>query len=235
MKFRVRLDEGIESPGGDKLTCVNAITKIAWMTMGGLHAHTLVHHILPISEYRKDGNPHFHLYVDIPTHKSVTSLKYHFKKHFNGKKGSWSIKECDDDKVDIFIQYLFNEKHGNRFTQMSSSIDTTEHKRRAKLVLEDYVDKTNETKVKQITLFAMATELAQYIRNEDLVDFHKEVRAIMLYAVSIHNKYHKPYCVFSLNKVITTAMGMCDGDQSLWRDRILDEATIRLFPERKSY
>lgn len=200
MKFRVRIDESNEGLIGVHLrqVLVDYVKSVD---------HVLVHHVLP------HGNPHFHIFVDMPQYKSKEAFKYQFKKQFKtatADSRNFSIKQCNDDRVDEYIQYLFNRKHGNKWTLIASSRDTTEHQRLADNVFKEYVTQTAERVAKKQgpSVWELGMELRSAIEREtqELSDRDRQ-DFILAEVIRIHEGHKKAYCDYSLQKVIDTAIG----------------------------
>jgi len=121
MELRGRIDE-VKEVSSDALR--------AWLTTAGTDI-VLVHHILP------NGNPHFHFYLK-SRFNSVASAKYNFKKRFVVDKTDWSLKECAADRRDEYLQYLFNTKHGNKPTLITSFKDLSEEQKRASVISTEF-------------------------------------------------------------------------------------------------
>jgi len=192
MKFRVRLDQR-----EDTREWLSAYLRDK--------PHVLVHHILP------HGNPHFHFYVDLPLVNSVAGYTYQWKKLVDPKgftRSDWSIKQCSDERKPEFISYLFNTKHGN----ISELISTTEPVEDARanaatisLAFEERKDNAKKTPAKQITAWDMAEELKDWI--DEHADDHEYQLAVIRECIAIHRRHKKTYCVFSIERVIQTALG----------------------------
>lgn len=211
MKFRVRVDDV------DEATQKLLLEHVANVGV----SHVLVRHFFD------DGhNPHYHYYIDIPDVKSCQSYRYKFKTrvafHFKMKSSDYSITQCSDDRVDEYIQYLFNTKHGNKWQLLSSTLDTSLHQQRAGLVAEAYEAQSSKAK-DSVSQWQLSVELRDAIDQLDSTMYESHVTIVDM-AISLHNKYKKPFCEFSLRKVILTAIG-----QSKWREEIVHKLAQKIF------
>lgn len=207
MKFRVRID--------DK----DGLRELLTEYLEGKD-HLLVHHVLPT------GNPHFHFFIDMPLVKSQQSYRYQVKTKFKVEGSDFSVKQCDDDKVDEYKQYLFNEKNGNKPTFVSSSCDVLEYQRKAKEVADDFKSR-QVSKKETISSWGLAMELRQVINQypEHLREY--EVYTQFIHdAIKVHEKHHKSYCEFSLLRVIQTAMG-----DSKWTPALIEKVHKKIYPQ----
>lgn len=194
MLFRVRVDvEGVE-PG----VCPRSQLIEEWAKKA--NACVCVHHVLP-----NGRNPHYHLFVDAE-YKSAQSLRYAVDKLFSVSGSDRSITPCDPERIDEYVQYLFNRKKGNSPTLRYSTMDTTEHQRKALEVKESF---DSEAKKPAITAWQLAQETHQLAteRIEEERVSHDYINQIYLEsAVEIHQKHHKAFCEFSLMRVVQTAL-----------------------------
>jgi len=141
--------------------------------------------------------------------KSVAAYKYQWKKLAFVqplKQTDWSIKECSPERSPEYLAYLFNTKHGNLATMVSSTIDVSQPQAAAKAVSEDFAIRATQRKEKKqaVTTWDMSQELKQWIdKNQE----SHEWRSAMVYeAIEIHRRHHKSFCSFSLTRMIQTAM-----------------------------
>lgn len=212
MKFRVRVDDVAEDT-----------EKLLRDHVGSLGvSHVLVRHFFDDSH-----NPHFHYFIDIPDLKSCQAYRYRFKTrvgfHLNMKPSDYSITQCDDDRVDEYIQYLFNIKHGNKWELLSSTIDTYLHQQRA-LEVADAYEKTQSSKAKDsVSQWQIAMELRDAIEGLQ-TNMYESQTVIVDLAITLHNKHKKPFCEFSLRKVIMTAISA-----SKWRHELVHKLAQKIF------
>jgi len=215
MELRGRIDE-VEG--------VDAQTLRVWLTANGTHS-ALVHHILPqqeatpnmfdasLSQPRQDTtNPHFHFYIK-SKFNSVEAAKYNLKKFFKRlTKSDWSLRPCDADRVDEYLQYFFNTKHGNRPTLIYSFKDLSEHQARANEIAAAFTEViTDRKKKEEKTFYDIAMELADNMRSQGIST--NEYILMTHEAIKIHRKYRKGFNLFALERTMTTAMGINEPEQ----------------------
>lgn len=182
MKFRLRVDEK-EPETSDKFKKL----------LKG-YTHVLVRHELP------HGNPHFHAYVDMPDKSSCPAMRYTIDQTFGVEKTDRSVKKCDDDKIDLYVQYLFNTKKGNKWTLISHTFDVDVHVERAKAVSEAFQEATQKRTT--ITEWDMCVELRSCVENTPDMSEH----AVIESAIQIRNKYEKPFNDHVLARMVQTAI-----------------------------
>lgn len=180
MKFRIRLD-AIE---GSKDTLNRLLI--------GSTEFVLVHHQI-------NDNPHYHMFLDNSNYMSCQAVRYYLKK-LTDKPSNYSVKQCDDDRVSEYIQYLFNTKHGNISTLEDYklfSVDIQECQAKATQVAEEFAKRKPAPK----SLY----DIAMYVHETtpDLQDIIKQtIRALHKFC-----KCHDDYLVI---KVVTTIMSLRD-------------------------
>lgn len=207
MKFRVRID--------DKPLLREELTSY----LEGKD-HVLVHHVLP------SGNPHFHFFIDMPLIKSQQSYRYQIKVKFKVSGSDFSVKQCDEDKVEEYIQYLFNEKNGNKPTLVSSSRDVSEHQRKARVVADEFANRQSSKK-ETISSWGLAMELRKMINQyPDHLREYEVYTQFIHDAIKVHEKHQKSYCEFSLLRVIQTAMG-----DSKWTGALIEKVHKKIYPQ----
>jgi len=197
----------------DAVRDVNDTSLEQWLTTVGTDL-VLVHHLLPQMEglkwdtqepYSDTTNPHYHFYLDT-TFKSVQAMAYQMKKKFTAlSKTDWSIKPCSDDRVHEYWQYLFNNKHGNKYRLIKSFTDMAPYIAKAEVITADFEVRRKE-KQKSKTGYDISMELAEWINT---MAYHERsnYREITCHAIKLHKLYKKSFCLFSLERVVITALG----------------------------
>lgn len=158
MKFRVRVDGK-----SDEEFCL-FLSKMCKNS-----SVVLVHHVLP------HGNPHHHAMIEDGMVMSVDTFRKRVSRYFNVKGSDYSVKICDDDKVNEYVQYMFNTKHGNvaklvyvnNFSQ--NTLDDCIAK--AKEVTDEFAKSVEEAKKKNKTISAYDLGIRVY---EMMQDSHNE-------------------------------------------------------------
>lgn len=178
--------------------------------------HVLVRHILP-----GNRNRHYHIFLDAPFN-SEQACRYHVDKVSQSKGPERSVKECDPTRKDEYIQYLFNHKHGNQWRLVSSTIDTTEHQRKALEVKEDFDAQRAQSSRKKTTgptvweLVEETVALATSRIEEDRITSEYINKVYVDSAIDVHRKHRKAFCDYSLLRVVQTALsGTTHGRQQL--------------------
>lgn len=193
MLFRIRIDS-------DHLDRNMAIE--SWVKS---YDHVLVAHVLP-----GNRNRHYHIFLDAPF-KSEQSCRYNVSKMSGTSGTERSVTFCDPARKDEYIQYLFNRKHGNVWTLISTTIDTTEHQQKALLVKEDFDAQQEQAKKKPTgptmwELVAETSALATSRIEEDRVSAEYIEQLYVEAAIDVHRNHRKPFCDFSLLRIVQTAL-----------------------------
>lgn len=203
MLFRVRVD------GQDDET----VTKF----LEQYYSYVLVHHVLP------HGNPHYHAYVEDRMSLSIDSFRARVKRYFKiTERSDYSVKKCDDDKANEYVQYLFNTKHGNqpRMVKSHNFCDDvlTQCQKDAKDVSDDYElrSKEREKNKSTATIYQLGIELQQLL-NENHVSEDPTIGEYTRYAIQICHKHHKSCEPNMLIKIVSTAMSLRQPDRLVQR------------------
>lgn len=169
------------------------------------YAYVLVFHELP------HGNPHYHAYVDDKMGLSIDAFRARVKRYFKTQKPSdYSVKKCDDDKVNEYVQYLFNTKHGNKHRLVSThNFDNdllSSLAKAAEEVSDAYEQRTRqrEKSTKGPTMFQLGVELKDLIEENHIID--ATIEQYTTYAIQICHKHHKTTEPNMLIKLVSTAM-----------------------------
>lgn len=201
MKFRIRVDDTVPD-AADR-----------WKKLLKGYTHVLVSHVLP------HGNPHHHAYVDMPDKTSCPALRYTIDKEFGVSAAERSVKKCDDDRVNDYVQYLFNEKHGNKWVLVSHTFDVNIHVEKAKAVAAAFAER--QEKKTTITEWDMSEELKSMIENAA----NPTETEIIELAISIRRKYEKPFNDHVMARMIQTAIA----DMPRWGAYVRQKIHERVF------
>lgn len=220
MKYRIRLDE-----------LRNGITRLVLLDLlDEDDAMVLVRHELP------HGNPHYHVYVDIPIKENA--LRQRFKRKLPGlESSSYSIKKCNDDRTNEYIQYLFNTKHGNKWELLDThNIDSeliATLQKNAKEISDDFANATKSKKDKGPTIWDIAVEIESTVplalseknrpttipdhwnKREIFLDEETRITTYTEVAISVLRKHRKPFDEYLLRRVISTAMSSSERGKEL--------------------
>lgn len=191
MKFRVRVD----SPRDDEkfLKFLNAYA-----------GYVIVHHVLP------HGNPHYHIYIDASnTIISIDAIRKRIDRYFSVKGPDRSVKECDPERINEYVQYLFNEKHGNVPTLIGNSgfNDTLllQLQTQAKDVADDFAQRKKvKLDKKQVSQYDLVEEVQAGIKALHIDD--PTIEQYTKVAIQVMRKHRKAFCKFSLGRIIMSAM-----------------------------
>lgn len=185
MMFRIRIDD----------TKQVAATVAEWAETVS-RKYVVVHHLV-------NANSHFHLYLDAPMVMSAQALRYKIKTKFNLDKVEYSVGLCDEGRVDEYLQYLFNTKHGNVATVHRHNVDGDVIQRAfaaAQVVSEEFRSKRSASKPK--TLYEIAQEVRGSVADEN-DDFQ-----IIQMTIRLLHKYCKCHDRYLVIKVVDTVKSM---------------------------
>lgn len=190
MMYRIRIDD------------VNDVaTKVTeWV---GIHSqrYFVMHHLV-------NANSHFHLYMDSPMTMSAPAMRYKVKTKFNLSNVQYSVKLCDESRVNEYLQYLFNTKHGNVATIVTHNFDNnTVDKCRsdANRVSEEF-SATRKTKTAK-SLYEIAIEC------RDTVADVRDLGQIIKKSIFLLHKYCKCHDRFLVMKLVQTVQSLVDPDE----------------------
>lgn len=193
--------------------------------------YVIVRHELP------HGNPHYHAYIKYNSHIKDNTIRQRIKRNFTQLKSSdYSVKKCDEDRVNEYVQYLFNTKHGNKW----ELIDTNNFDNKllddliqaAKEISDDFTERNKSKKNTGPTIWELAEEISAVIDKLDLTTDNKQTNydayceekyRYEVYtdtAIDIMRKHKKPYCEFLLRKLITTAMTSSEKGRQVMRQKM---------------
>lgn len=179
--------------------------ELAKKFMESYKSHVLVHHVLP------HGNPHYHAYVDASNKIiGIDAFRARVKRHFLPQdRTEYSVKKCDSDKVNEYVQYLFNTKHGNESRTVSvSNFDNDvllACQQSAKDVSMDYEKRTRERKEsKGPTIYQLGEELGDIIEQNHIEE--PTVREYTTHAIAVCRKHQRPCDRNMLVKIVSVAM-----------------------------
>ena len=191
MMFRLRIDDA-------KLV---SATIAAWAETVG-NAYVIVHHLV-------NDNSHFHLYLDAPMIMSAQALRYRIKTRFGLDKVQYSVGLCDEERIDEYLQYLFNTKHGNIATLHKIKNIPDERLKRARdaahVVSEEFAKQRKSKKVK--TLYEIAQEVRATVKDDT------DEPQIVIMSIKLLHKYCKCHDRFLVIKLVDTVRSMVNPSQ----------------------
>lgn len=185
MMFRIRIDD----------TKQVAATVAAWAETVS-RKYVIVHHLV-------NANSHFHLYLDAPMVMSAQSLRYKVRTKFELDKVQFSVGLCDENRVDEYLSYLFNTKHGNVATLHRTNLDRDVIQRAtaaAQVVSEEFRSKRQSNKPK--TLYEIAQEVRSSVADDT------DAGQIVSMTIRLLHKYCKCHDRYLVIKVVDTVRSM---------------------------
>lgn len=183
--FRIRIDD----------TKQVAATLAEWAETVS-RTYVIVHHLV-------NANSHFHLYLDAPMVMSAQALRYKIKTKFGLDKVEYSVGLCDEARIDEYLQYLFNTKHGNVATLHRTNIGGDAIQRAtaaAQVVSEEFRSKRESLKPK--TLYEIAKEVRATVADDT------DVGQIVSMTIKLLHKYCKCHDRYLVIKIVDTVRSM---------------------------
>lgn len=193
--YRIRIDdvEGVNTPD--------------LIEISQPKAYVIVKHVLP------HGNPHYHAYIQ-------TEVKdANFRKRLKAKfpqltKTDYSVKKCDDDRINEYVQYLFNTKRGNRWELVDKyNFDDSvlsDCMESAQKVSDEHAAKFAKSKTNTgPTIWDLAQQVAEEYAKATVIGEDYDQKRIIAYtdiAIGVLLRNKKAFDEFLLRKLITTAM-----------------------------
>lgn len=199
--FRVRLDEksGLNVP--EYIDSIGATT------------YVLVHHVLP------HGNPHYHAFIQTDIKEQTFRQRI---KRLGYSASDFSIKKCQDTRKDEYIQYLFNQKHGNKSTLIKShNFDDQlllQLQSQAQSVADEFASRHEAKQNTKPTIFQFSQEVREELENRftrhmlfnhremDDTPFPQIYQNALEIAIKICHKYNQPFEEHYLKRIVTTAL-----------------------------
>jgi len=218
--FRVRID------------IVNDLNSDQLIEVCGPDTYVLVRHELP------HGNPHYHAYFKYNTEMKDNTLRQRIKRKFGFLKSSdYSIKKCDEERSNEYVQYMFNTKHGNKWELIDiRNFDNqllNDLKQNAQKVSDDYAS-THKSKSKGPTIWDLAQQVEKEFKDTfNIVDnlgdeihnfYSNEQRRITVYTditIKVLRHNHKAFDDNLLRKVIATAMSSTERGREIMRKKMI--------------
>lgn len=206
--------------------------------------YVIVKHLLP------HGNPHYHFYIKPNKDYKINAYRQRIKRFFGVDTDEYSVKQCDAKRVNEYLQYLFNSKHGNTSSLHAHNISENEIQQAiegARLVQQDFEERQTKRKNESSnkpTIYDMAEEIYELAHNElqntvyvnqmeDYVDYqscepHAYVPVFTRHAIKVLQRNRQPFDYFYLRKVIITATSM---DSKLRRN--IEKRVLKYFLENE--
>lgn len=220
-----------------RLDIVNNLTSDALIHACETLSHVIVRHELP------HGNPHFHAYVQSDLKENT--LRQRIKRlDPNLKSTDYSIKKCTPDRINEYVQYMFNTKHGNKFELIdchnydNDTLNTCIEN--ARQVSESF-EESHKKKCNKPTIYDLAMEIRQRYKQKYHIEDNplenlghwesapsgaQEYYEHLSIAISVCRKYNQPFEEHYLRRIVTTAI--CEG--STGRQTIISKIMQKEFP-----
>jgi len=204
MRFRVRVDE---------TALVNREALTEWVKRKS-ESYVVMHNMV-------NENSHFHLYLADDAIASAQSLRYKLKSYFKLQPVEFSVGECDEARLDEYLQYLYNTKHGNVATRVATNLPSytmDDALARANIVSEQYA---KSAKKKTKSLYEIALE----VRTSADEDEHGgNTREVVRHTIRLLHKYLKCHDSYLVKKVVETVLSM--QNPTKYEDYILSMISI---------
>lgn len=167
--------------------------------------HVTVRHELP------NGNPHYHIYA-------VTEIKdANLRKKLKAKfpmltKTDYSVKKCDEERINEYVQYMFNTKHGNRWELVNKyNFDDSildDLMENAKEVSADYIKRHKQKKPTGPTIYDLATEVNEEYKRSYFVEHSSKEQYVRYLEISIKicHRHRKAFEENMLRRIVSTAI-----------------------------
>ena len=218
--FRLRID------------IVNDLNSDQLIEVCGPDTYVIVRHELP------HGNPHYHAYFKYNTEMKDNTLRQRLKRKFGFLKSSdYSIKKCDEERANEYVQYMFNTKHGNKWELIDiHNFDNKlldDLKQNAQKISDDY-QSTQKSKSKGPTIWDLAQQVEKEFKDTfNIVDnlgdeihnyYSNEQRRITVYtdlSIKVLRHNHKAFDDNLLRKLIATAMSSTERGREIMRKKMI--------------
>jgi len=197
-------------------------------------AHVIVLHELP------KGNPHYHLYVE--TEIKEQTLRQRIKRKFSNLKSTdYSIKKCDAERVNEYVQYMFNTKHGNKWELIDTNNFDTELldslKKAAKEVSDQFETIHKSKKSDRPTIYDIAQQISEELKKRftniktmttvETIPFPQLYEEALNIAIDICHKNRQPFEEHYLRRLVTTAVATsAKGKQGIIRKIMAKEFSL---------
>ena len=198
MKFRVRIDE--------TSTCKPEMLA-AWTTKNSAD-YVVMHHLV-------NKNSHFHLYMDSPNILSCQAMRYKVKTVFKLEPVEFSVGICDETRITEYLSYLYNSKHGNVATLLTTNLseEIMQVAMESALAIGKEFLKTKKEKAKGMYEIAL-----ECVKEVNKLEYHSQPwpelhQGIYIVCVKQLHKYCKCHDSFLVNKLVETVLSHRDPDK----------------------
>jgi len=185
-------------------------------------SYVLVHHVLP------HGNPHYHAFLECEIKEQTLRQRI---KRAGLSASDFSLKKCDPTRKDEYIQYLFNEKHGNRFTLVATHNINSEYldqlQIQAKTIADNYKATQDNKRSSRPTIYDIAEETSALVHQTHIIPVNLDYYTLYKYhlkaAILICKKYRQPFEEFYLRKIAVTSIAIDNGNHDDIISKILQK------------
>lgn len=221
--FRIRVD------------ITNGLNSDTILELCDSKAHVVVRHELP------HGNPHYHMWIQTDTKEPT--LRQRFIRQ-SICKSDYSIKKCNPDRIDEYVQYMFNTKFGNKWELIDTHNFDNQHLndliKNAKEISDDFEER-HQQKDKP-TIYSLAMEVRNVFKHtyhitdnpldslgkRQAPDGYDEYREHLKIAISVCRKHKQAFEENYLRRLVSTAI--CEGESG--RATIMSKIMAKEFPDK---
>lgn len=200
-------------------------------------SHVLVRHELP------HGNPHYHAFLE--TELKENALRQRIKRFSDSLKPTdYSLKKCNPDRIEEYVQYMFNTKKGNKWELIDTHNFDDQIITRLQLQAKDVANDFENSKVRKTdkpTIYQLAMEIRESFKQSYNItdnplnnlgksqapEGYDEYYEHLKIAIQVCRKHHQPFEEHYLRRLVTTAI--CEG--STGRATIIAKIMAREFPD----
>lgn len=198
-------------------------------------AHVVVRHELP------HGNPHYHIWTQ--TEVKEQTLRQRFVRH-GITKTDYSIKKCNPNRIDEYVQYMFNTKFGNKWELIDTRNFDLKHLddliKNAKEISDDFEERNKSAD--KPTIYSLAMEVRNVFKhNYHMLDNpvenlgkrqapegYDEYLEHLKIAISVCRKHKQAFEENYLRRLVSTAI--CEGASG--RKTIMSKIMAKEFPDK---
>lgn len=171
-------------------------------------SHVVVRHELP------HGNPHIHAYVQNDIKDNT--YRQRIKRKFPMLKASdFSIKTCDASRINEYVQYLFNTKHGNKWeiydTRNFDNQLLNTLIQNARTISDEYDTKSKAKR--KLTVYDLAEIVNEVAQSQILTvngTYRERYQLYLKTAIAMCHKHRQAFEEHYLKRLVCTAISISD-------------------------
>lgn len=221
--FRIRLDIVNDLNSDSLLQACGATSD---------NSYVIVRHELP------HGNPHYHAYLQMEIQENT--LRQRFKRKLKDLKPSdYSIKRCEPTRADEYVQYMFNQKKGNKWELIDSQnyddVKLKDLQAAARLISDEYSSNKISKRSNGPTMWDMAEEIKQNIDDrmhsygdglraqypEDGIQQDNQISDYTEAAIFVLRKHRKAHDEYLIRKLISTALSSTEWGKKVFKQKMI--------------